>query len=152
MSVNREGYFVGTEERECTNCGKIFKKTSKTVTLCNKCNSERVKSEPLEKRMFRRAKARAKDRGIEFSLTLEDIVIPEFCPILGTELSAHSGKSGGLPDSPALDRIDNSKGYVKGNVMVMSHLANMMKSSATTEQMILFAKWVIKTHVNSAED
>lgn len=152
MSVNREGYFVGETERECTNCGKLFKKTSKTVTLCNKCNSERVKSEPPENKMFRRAKSRAKDRGIEFSITLEDVVIPKFCPILGVELKAHKGRSGGNPESPALDRIDNNKGYVKGNVMVMSHLANMMKSSATTEQMILFAEWVIKTHGNSAEE
>jgi predicted nucleic acid-binding Zn-ribbon protein len=64
MSVNREGYFVGEIERECTSCGTLFKKTSKTVTLCNKCNSNRVKSETPEKRMFRRAKVRAKERGL----------------------------------------------------------------------------------------
>jgi hypothetical protein len=152
MSVNREGYFVGEVERECTSCGIIFNKTSKTVTLCNKCNSERVKSESPEKKMFRRAKTRARERGIDFSITLEDVVIPEFCPTLGIKLKVHKGRSGGNPESPALDRIDNSKGYVKGNVMVMSHLANMMKSSATTEQLLLFAKWVTDTHENSAKD
>ena len=152
MSVNREGYFVGELERECTSCGTLFKKTNKTVTLCNKCNSNRVKSETPEKRMFRRAKVRAKERGLDFNISLEDVVIPKFCPILGIGLKVHKGSSGGKPESPALDRIDNDRGYVKGNVMVVSHLANMMKSSATTGQMIKFAEWVIKTHGNSAEE
>ena len=149
---NREGYYVGEFDRECTNCGIIFPKTSKTVTLCNDCNSNRVKGESAEKKMLRRAKQRAKEKGIEFNLTLDDVVIPTNCPILGIELKMHKGRSGGNPNSPALDRVDNDKGYVKGNVMVMSHLANMMKSSATTEDLIRFANWVIETHGNSASE
>lgn len=147
---NREGYYVGKSDRECTNCGVLFPKTSKTVTLCNQCNSNRVKGESVEKKMLRRAKGRAKDKGLDFDLSVEDVVIPKFCPILGIELKMHKGRSGGNPNSPALDRVDNNKGYVKGNVMVMSHLANMMKSSATTEEMVKFAEWVIKTHGSSA--
>lgn len=149
---NREGYYVGETDRECTSCGDIFPKTSKTVTLCNKCNSNRVKSESVELKMLRRAKGRAKEKGLDFDLSVEDVVIPKFCPILGIELKMHKGRSGGNPNSPALDRVNNNKGYVKGNVMVMSHLANMMKSSATTEEMIKFAEWVIKTHGNSANE
>ncbi len=149
---NREGYYVGETDRECTNCGVIFPKTSKTVTLCNDCNSNRVKGESVEKKMLRRAQVRAKDKGWDFDLSVEDVSIPKFCPILGIELKMHKGRSGGNPNSPALDRVDNNKGYVKGNVMVMSHLANMMKSSATTEEMVKFAEWVIKTHGNSADE
>lgn len=149
---NREGYYVGEFDRECTNCGQIFPKKSKTVTLCNDCNSSRVKGESVDLKMFRRAKQRAKDKGLEFDLTYEDVVVPKHCPILGIELKMHKGRSGGNPNSPALDRVDNNKGYVKGNVMVMSHLANMMKSSATTEEMVLFAEWVIKIHGNSIDE
>ena len=150
--INREGFFVGEFERQCTKCGVMFPKTSKTVTMCNSCNSNRVKGESVETKMLRRAKQRAKERGVDFNLSLEDITIPTHCPILGIELKMHKGRSGGQPNSPALDRVDNNKGYVKGNVMVMSHLANMMKSSASTEQMVLFAEWVIKTHGNSANE
>ena len=139
---NREGNYVTEEERECTKCGSLFLNKSRTVTLCGKCNSERVKGEKPEVRMYRRAKQRAKSRGLEFNIDKEDVTIPTYCPILGIELRVYKGKSGGRPDSPALDRKDSTKGYTKGNVWVISHLANMMKSSATKEQMKTFAGWV----------
>ena len=55
MRVNREGYKISETERECTNCGTMFLKTSKTVTLCNKCNSERVKCTDPRSKMLQRA-------------------------------------------------------------------------------------------------
>jgi hypothetical protein len=142
MIKNREGFFVSETERECTKCHVIFVKTSKTTTLCKSCNSTRVKCYSPESKMFRRAKSRSKFYGIEFNITKEDIMIPETCPILNIPLVYHSGSSGGKMNSPALDRIDNSKGYIKGNVVVISHLANMMKSCANKEQLKSFAKWV----------
>ncbi len=139
---NREGYYVTEFERECTKCGVVFCKTSKTVTLCPSCNSKRVTEQSPEVRMYRRAKARAAASGIEFSISKEDIVIPEFCPILGVKLEVFRGKPGGRKNSPALDRKDSSKGYTVNNVWVISHLANMMKSSANDEELQAFANWV----------
>jgi predicted nucleic acid-binding Zn-ribbon protein len=144
MRTNREGYKISETERECTNCGTMFLKTSKTVTLCNKCNSERVKCTSPESKMFQRAKGRAKQKGLDFNLTVKDIVIPKHCPILGIELVCKSGTSGGQKNSPALDRKNSIKGYTKDNVQVISHLANMMKSHATEEELIKFANWIIK--------
>jgi len=140
---NRQGNYFDGVLRECTSCGNIFKITSKTVTLCGTCNSSRVKSESPETKMWRRAKNRAKERNQEFDLDRSDVVIPDTCPILGIPLKMHMGKSGGLPDSPALDRVDNTKGYVKGNVQVISHLANCMKSSANNSELRKFAEWVL---------
>lgn len=141
---NREGYFIGDGKRECTNCGTIYKETSKTVTLCNSCNSDRVKGESPETRMYRRAKARATKFYQQFNIDKDDIVIPEFCPILKIPLRVHKGKSGGRPDSPALDRIDNRKGYIKGNVWVISNKANIMKNNASPEELFLFGQWAYK--------
>lgn len=143
MRANREGYLTDGVNRECTNCGFIFKITSKTVTVCNACNSNRVKSEDPVIKMWRRAKARAKTRNLEFNIAVSDITIPQYCPVLGIELKVHRGRSGGESNSPALDRIDNSKGYIKGNIVVTSHLANMMKNSATNEELRAFAQWVL---------
>lgn len=143
MKRNREGFLVSDSKRECTKCGTIFPKTSKTVTLCPKCNSERVKSGNPSYKMYQRAKGRAKVNSLEFDIELKDIVIPKLCPILGFELECKSGGSGGQKSSPALDRIDPNKGYIKGNIRVISHLANMMKSHASEKEMKLFANWVL---------
>lgn len=40
----------------------------------------------------------------------------------------------------------SSKGYVKGNIWVISHLANMMKNSADKAELLKFAEWVILEH------
>ena len=62
----------------------------------------------------------------------EAIEYPKVCPILGIELDW--GMNGQQHNSPSLDRINPKLGYIKGNVMIMSQLANMMKSNATPEQ------------------
>lgn len=63
----------------------------------------------------------------------EDISIPEFCPVLGLRLQHGSGKA--TDASPSLDRIDNTKGYVQGNVMVVSNRANLLKRDATPDEL-----------------
>jgi predicted nucleic acid-binding Zn-ribbon protein len=142
MKTNREGYKISETERECTKCGTMFKKTSKTVTLCNKCNSDRVKCTDPEIKMFQRAKSRAKIKKLDFTIERKDIIIPKYCPILEIELLCKTGISGGQKNSPALDRINPTLGYIKNNVRVISHLANMMKSYANNTEMLRFANWV----------
>lgn len=148
MKKNREGFLVGKEFRECSNkeCRSIFKITSKTVTLCPKCNTNRVKSYPEEKKMLNRAKQRAKNNNIPFSITEKDIVIPEYCPILEIKLEHHRGKPGAYKNSPSLDKIVPELGYVPGNVRVISQLANQCKGNATEEEMLKFAHWVIANY------
>lgn len=139
---NRQGYFVSDNGmRECTACGVIFPITSK-MTLCKSCNSSRVKSMTPEWKMHQRAKQRAKFSGIEFNIELSDITIPDVCPILGIPLNMNSGKSGAYKNSPSLDRRDNDKGYVKGNVWVISQLANAMKGAASNSELKKFADWI----------
>jgi hypothetical protein len=71
-------------------------------------------------------------KGITFELTPADIVIPERCPWLGVRLR----RGGRRHDtSPALDRIVPEWGYVRGNIIVISDLANRIKNSATPEQL-----------------
>lgn len=86
------------------------------------------------------ARKRAGLYNLDFDLTPEDIIIPEICPILGLKLGI--GKVGGSDNSPSLDRIDPTKGYVKGNVQVISKLANSMKNSADTETLKKFADYI----------
>jgi hypothetical protein len=84
--------------------------------------------------MCTNAKVRAKKRGLDFNLVPSDIIIPTHCPILGIPLFINRGGNSHTPNSPTLDRIDVRKGYVKGNVAVISMRANTIKSDATLEQ------------------
>ena len=68
--------------------------------------------------------------GREFSIELEDIVIPDKCPVLG-----HSFVYGDCDWTYSIDRVDNDKGYVKGNVEIVSNKANRIKNSATEEEL-----------------
>jgi hypothetical protein len=43
----------------------------------------------------------------------------------------------------SIDRIDSSKGYIKGNVQILSMKANNMKSSANVEELLIFSKNII---------
>ena len=95
------------------------------------------KGNTLEAYMLDRSKSRAKKKGFEHTITLEDIQIPDKCPLLGIPLFAGQGTV--CPNSPTLDRIDSFKGYIKGNVWVISYKANTIKSNATPEELLLIA-------------
>lgn len=90
--------------------------------------------------MWTNAKLRAKENNIEFNIEFSDIVIPKFCPLLGIPISTGPLHEG----SPSLDRVDISKGYIKGNVRVISYKANTMKSNATKEELKLFAQNILQ--------
>jgi hypothetical protein len=66
-------------------------------------------------------------------LNIDDIIIPEVCPVLGIPLKVNTSRvSSG---SPSLDRKDNNKGYTKDNTYVISYRANSLKNDATIEEL-----------------
>lgn len=93
-------------------------------------NNVRLKSNN-NRRILKNIKSRAKMRDLEFNLTLEDIVIPEYCPILGIRLD----QQGSNDFLPSVDRIDNAKGYIKGNIVIISSRANRIKSDASLDEL-----------------
>ena len=97
--------------------------------------------------LWDRVKNSAKERKInkEFNLEVSDIIIPEYCPYLGIKLSINfeDRYSGNYF---TCDRIDSSKGYIKGNVQVISRKANTMKNDATESELIAFANNILKMH------
>jgi hypothetical protein len=98
-----------------------------------------------EKSIMERARQNSKRSGFDFNLDKSDIVIPTHCPYLGVELS-YNKKDGKLDHYFSIDRIDSSKGYVKGNVQVISRLANTIKNNTTVDQLITFSQNVLKMY------
>lgn len=86
-------------------------------------------------RMWKSAQDRAFKKGLDFSIQLEDIKIPENCPLLNKKLIV-----GDKDHTPSLDRIDSSRGYTPDNVWVISHRANQIKNDATLEELKLITE------------
>ena len=110
-------------------------------------NNAEWKESHAQSHLWSNAKYRAKKVGLEFNIEISDIIIPEFCPYLGIKLTSHKLK-GHLDSHMSLDRIDSSKGYIKGNVEVISYKANAMKQNATSQQLITFSINVLKKFNN----
>jgi hypothetical protein len=103
-------------------------------------------STPEGRILFRTYKKHT-DEGFNFNLTIDDIIIPEYCPILNIKLTTDP-KDKDSPNYYSIDRIDSSKGYVKGNVQIISMKANKMKSKSTEEELLKFSLSVLKLFNN----
>ena len=89
------------------------------------------KSQTVEYCMYYGARKRAMQQGLPFSIVPSDINIPQVCPVLGITLS----QTGPRDTRPSLDRIVPARGYVVGNVHVVSFRANRIKSDATPDEL-----------------
>jgi hypothetical protein len=82
--------------------------------------------------LWERARRRARESGLRFSIKREDIAVPSVCPALGIRITIGKRRSN---NSPSLDRIIPSRGYVRGNVRVISDRANRLKSDLTPAEL-----------------
>lgn len=92
----------------------------------------------IELYLWKTCKERAKKYNIPFSITVEDIIVPELCPLLEIPLVINMGKAS--DNSPTIDKIVPELGYTKGNVKIISRKANWMKSNATKKELQTFYK------------
>ena len=135
--------------KKCDNCSDKNRKAAEkyrannkeAIARSNKKTLQKMREERPQFTMFYSAKRRAKVGGYPFDITINDIVIPEFCPALGIKLETAKGHCNS-PFSPTLDKIIPELGYVKGNIQVISRRANTMKNDASPDELIRFASWI----------
>lgn len=123
-----------------------FKRTKELNKLNHKKRSKVYSQHKPEKRLLWAARRRAKNLGIECTITDKDIVVPTHCPILGIELAITRPRGDSRRDIASLDRIDPTKGYTKDNIEVISWLANTMKNNATPELLVKFSKEILRRY------
>lgn len=93
--------------------------------------------------LFHWAKARAREQNVPFNLEVSDIKIPKVCPVIGVKLEKSSdGKI--QRNSPTLDKIIIKKGYVKGNIQVLSNRANFLKNNGTLKEFEKILEYIKK--------
>ena len=90
------------------------------------------------------AKDRARIYNIPCNIISEDIKLIRLCPYLNIPLEYGNILASNY--SASLDKINPDLGYVKGNIEVISMLANNMKSSASPEQLVTFSKNVLQRY------
>lgn len=153
---------------ECLcSCGNIVKITSHSLRrgltkscgcLGNYCNK------PDQYTPFRRLLVTAKrDRGRQsrkslaarspVTITLEDMKKQwekqkGICPYTGWKLILKENSKRGrtTPTQASLDRVDSSRGYVKGNIQFVSLMANYAKNCFDDDFLIYFCKCVSRKH------
>ena len=147
------GAIYDKEGRYCRKCGE-YKKYSEYHrhagcpngfnSVCKECrkpvSAAAYERESLEYRLWYRARRRAKTKQVPFTINPEDIEIPEICPIMGTPLEV-----------PSLDRHNPKLGYVKGNIVVMSNRANMLKNDASIEELEKVLRYLKNTKGGACE-
>lgn len=106
---------------------------------------ERQSNSPVwvKKHLIRHAKARAARFSVPFALSPTDIELPRVCPVLGLLIDYSYGSKGvgPKPRSPSLDRLDPKRGYVTGNVQVISFRANQIKGDASPTELVQVAAY-----------
>jgi hypothetical protein len=136
-----------------------FDNLKRVCKICvNKYNKKRNRENPVGKKletMLAKAKIRSRLTGRSFNLTISHLrtLVVEHCPVLGQPLLwNYSNDCGPKPFSPSLDRIDNSKGYVAGNVAIISFRANAIKNSASLEEVKSLYEYMLNGCQNSTPD
>jgi len=105
------------------------------------------KSIPFKTALCAKARVRGRKRGFGASIAPGDLDWPSHCPVLGIELdyperTGERGLQHAQPNWPSLDRWDSTKGYVPGNVFVISYRANTLKNTATYDEILMVAKYL----------
>jgi hypothetical protein len=89
------------------------------------------------------ARRRAKKKNLPCDITAAYVVsiMTERCPVFNTKFK-FTGNKTIRPESPTLDRKIPSKGYIKGNVVIVSNRANMIKGANSANAVYMVYKWM----------
>jgi hypothetical protein len=125
-------YYYGETCRFCSG--------SKRWTIRSKCCVCYTKTgipkdfEKRKQQLIAKVKAQAKMKVIEFNISKDDIDWVIICPIMQFKIDYYTSEFRKY-NTASFDRKDPSKGYIKGNVFIISNIANMRKSDLSIEQL-----------------
>jgi len=126
-----------TKSEACTN-GWTDEELSKINLRCLLEYAIRAKLS----RTLSNTKSTCEREGVPFNISVDDLKpYPLTCPVLGTPIDwMLTGASSN--DSPSIDRMIPEKGYVKGNVRLISQKANRLKGNASVEELKAILKYM----------
>jgi hypothetical protein len=135
IAARNKAYYEANKEKVAARQKAYVEANKEKRAVWHKAHREANK----EKTMLMRARKRAKKNNIPFNLTEDYLksIYPSdmICPVLGFEMSVGKDENGWADTSPSLDRIIPEKGYVQGNVVVVSMRVNSIKTNATPDEL-----------------
>lgn len=126
---NIDSFSIRQERLEKEHTDKMFKKWG--ASWANKEHRKSLIYQTMREK-FRKKKANAIKLGYEFTVDFGELTFPTHCPILGTELDYFTETI--QENSVSFDRIDSTKGYITGNVVIISWRANRIKNDGTADE------------------
>jgi len=120
---------------------KIVKNLNKIIKNGITTYNHPTKNKQIRKN-FTDAKVRSKKHNLPFNLTIDYLnsIYPQNNKCLLLDVKMEHGFKKLNDFSPTLDRIRPEKGYVEGNVIIISHKANRVKNNLTLKEMSLLLK------------
>lgn len=147
LGVSRQRIHQICEKENMSRTWKVKSPTSREYKLENFNLSEDFYQ--ICSLRFTRKKQNCKSNGIAFDVEFSDIFWPTHCPVLGIELD-YWGESGTrMENSPSFDKLDPSKGYIQGNVQIISWRANRIKNDGTAMEHRRIAEYIDKHAVKN---
>lgn len=145
----------------CTTCGEVKPANAFSCVVrsdyssgrrsqCKQCGHTEQERERRERTwkndavtvLLSNSRQRAKRSNLENNLTREDIIIPDKCPVFDIPLKREDKST--WNNAPSIDRIDNTKGYTKDNIIIVSRRANILKKDASIDELTQMADFYSK--------
>ena len=124
------------------------KANPKKARESNRRNTHRWRKERPANVILNNCRKNARKRGQECTITAEEIVAllePMICSVTGLPLYwDYGGSERTNPWAPSLDRIDNTVGYVPGNVRAVCWAFNQMRGEFPDEVVMTLAQAFVR--------
>lgn len=133
--------------KECIRCGEVFYPKNNAQKSCPPCAEDKRSWEVWRldytrrlRRLAQMAKNRARSKGLDYNIDGDYLIslwneTDGCCALTGRQLRLEAWGSKGQvhPDAPSVDRINPKKGYVKGNVRLITYHLNVALSEYGTD-------------------
>jgi hypothetical protein len=143
-------------ELSCNKCDNkkitnIHRYKNNNIGKCNICYPKVVGD--IHNSFLLKIKENAYRRNLKFDITLKDlwdlfIYQNKKCELSGVDLYIHKNKK---ESNASLDRIDATKGYIKGNIRWVNKSINQLKSDFNDNEFFYICKIIYEKNKNEIE-
>lgn len=152
VRIRKKGYKLNRSFKDQETAENWAKKIDEQIESGRLCEVGNAVTNKALRKMYRATKERARDFGLEHTLTDEEFSVmwersKGRCEISGIVFSDYRPEgSMRRPYFPSIDRIDSSKGYTLENTRLICVIANIAKCDYTDKELLTLASGIVDTY------